>query len=133
MYAYWSCCIFLTLHCWVTVPLCPLALSFTCLPVSPMYWGCVGQILPPRLQVIQYTTLVEVQVNLPLTLTSSPVAEHFTEVTTFFSLKWSHTGQLDCLQGWKPSPFPLLPQPEFSNFFDTEALPNNIGKYFLSI
>ena len=40
----------------------------------------------PRLQVMQYTTLAEVQANLPLILTSSPVDEHFTEVTTFFSL-----------------------------------------------
>ena len=57
----------------------------------------------PRLQVIQYTKLAEVQVNLRLILVLIEV--------TFFSL-WCLLDWLDCLQGWKPSPCPLRPRQE---------------------
>ena len=91
-------------HCWTTVPLRPLFLSFSSLQVSPMYWGCAGHTLPPLLLLLQHTTLDKMQVSLPLTWTFSPVTEHLTFLIIFDLFRRRlQTEQLDCQQGVNPS------------------------------
>ena len=92
---------------WVTVPLWPRNLSLNDLLVSPMYWGLVGQALPPFLQVMQYTKSVVLQVILSLIFTFSPVEEHVISLIILsLNSRWSHTGQLFCQHGLNPESGP---------------------------